>query len=493
MTRSAVEPPHEAEPHKGAIDPVGLCAARMAALARRPDPDLLAVIAVPAPTVPLEALLGNAGGDGWLWDPPRGPAMCGIGAAEVIQGRGDGRFEQVAERAAELWARVRVSTGSEIDPPPPRLFGGFAFAPGSADAPPWSGGDPDDGFGDARFVLPRIAYGHGPTGAWLALAVTGAELADPRRRDRALGELAAVTARAAAWSPPPLPPVIAIDDLESARWRGQVDAIRAAIAEKRCLKVVAARARTVTCADDIDLPALLGRLARRYPDCYRFTIRRGPANFVGATPERLIARHGDQVVTEALAGTIAPASASPADQARAAARLLASRKDRGEQELVVRAIAEALGPWCDPLEVAATPTIRTLPRLLHLETPIRGRLRRPRHLLSLAAALHPTPAVGGTPTRLALDWITAHEPTPRGWYAGPVGWFDREGDGELAVALRSGLVSGDTARLYAGAGIVADSDPDGEYAETDHKLDALLGALRGEQRERAAKRAGAGA
>ena len=116
--------------------------------------------------------------------------------------------------------------------------------------------------------------------------------------------------------------------------------------------------------------------------------------------------------------------------------------------------------------------------MLHLHTPIRATLRRPRHVLELAARLHPTPAMGGTPTDFAVDWIVAHEPQPRGWYSAPVGWFDLDGNGELAVAIRGGVLVGSRAHLYAGSGIVAGSDPERELAETDVKLQAMLGALR---------------
>ena len=124
-------------------------------------------------------------------------------------------------------------------------------------------------------------------------------------------------------------------------------------------------------------------------------------------------------------------------------------------------------------------SIRALRHVLHLYTPFRATLRAPRHVLELAARLHPTPAVGGTPTGVAVDWITRREPAPRGWYASPVGWFDLDGDGELAVAIRSGVLVGSRAHLWIGAGIVAGSDPDRELAETESKLRAILGALGG--------------
>jgi isochorismate synthase EntC len=144
---------------------------------------------------------------------------------------------------------------------------------------------------------------------------------------------------------------------------------------------------------------------------------------------------------------------------------------------VVDAIAQVLRELGGEVTARATPAVRALRHVLHLHTPIAARLRASRHVLDVAARLHPTPAVGGTPTALALDWIAAHEPVARGWYAAPVGWFDLAGNGELAVAIRSGVVAEDRAQLWAGAGIVAGSDPDRELAETDIKLRAMLGAL----------------
>ncbi len=174
--------------------------------------------------------------------------------------------------------------------------------------------------------------------------------------------------------------------------------------------------------------------------------------------------------TQALAGSIA------ADLENAGETLLSSSKDRQEQEMVVRAIASALEPLCQTLDVAETPTPRTLRHVMHLCTPIEGTLAARKHALDLVKALHPTPAVGGTPRERALQWIAECEDN-RGWYAAPVGWFDAEGDGHFAVAIRSALFTGSDALVYAGAGIVADSDPALEYQETGLKQRAILDAL----------------
>jgi salicylate biosynthesis isochorismate synthase len=174
------------------------------------------------------------------------------------------------------------------------------------------------------------------------------------------------------------------------------------------------------------------------------------------------------VVSEAMAGSV-PHGASAA--------LLESEKDRREHDLVVDAIVERLSPHCTALERSAEPQVRELPNVVHLQTPVTGVLREPVHVLDLLDLLHPTPAVGGVPVDDAVRWIVAREPVPRGWYSGPVGWFDAAGDGEFAVALRSGLVRGRRAHVYAGAGIVRGSVPAAEYAETALKLRPLLDAL----------------
>jgi menaquinone-specific isochorismate synthase len=270
------------------------------------------------------------------------------------------------------------------------------------------------------------------------------------------------------------PAVRAVHQLGRVSWSAGVERIRADIAAGACEKIVYARRTEVELEGPVDAAGLLGRLDSRHPDCYRFAFRRGDALFAGASPERLVALAGDRVATEAMAGSIPAGGRGGGGAARA---LLESRKDRGEQAVVSRAIARALAPLVDSLELAAVPEVRELRDVVHLCTPVRGRLDRPRHLLELAAALHPTPAVGGEPSKRALAWIARHEEAPRGWYAGAVGWVDAAGDGELAVAIRSGLVRGARVYLWAGAGIVAESDPDAEYEETGLKQRALLDVL----------------
>jgi isochorismate synthase EntC len=181
------------------------------------------------------------------------------------------------------------------------------------------------------------------------------------------------------------------------------------------------------------------------------------------------------VRTEALAGT-APTSEADAEQI-----LRDSEKDLEEHVLVVREVERRLRALASTVERPERPAIRRLPNVLHLCTPISAELDHDLHVLDVAALLHPTPAVGGVPRESAIDWILTHENTPRGWYSGPVGWLDSAGDGELSVALRSGLLVGDRAYVWAGGGIVRDSKPRAEYEEAALKLTAFLDALTGRE------------
>jgi len=190
---------------------------------------------------------------------------------------------------------------------------------------------------------------------------------------------------------------------------------------------------------------------------------------VGATPELLASVRGRRVATHALAGT-APASAPPG-------HLLASAKDRREHALVVEGIRAELRPLCAELRVADTPRVRTLRRMRHLETPIEGRLREGVGLGDVVAALHPTPALGGRPRESAMAWLRAHEPLDRGPFGAPLGYELPNGDGDVVVAIRCLLVDGAWATGYAGAGIVAESDPDAEWAETELKLASVAESL----------------
>jgi isochorismate synthases len=244
---------------------------------------------------------------------------------------------------------------------------------------------------------------------------------------------------------------------------------------------VLAQALDVDLNGDLSLPDVLARLGRRYPECYRFLVEPDPADgraqtsLFGATPERLVSVRGRTVETGALAGTTGRGETSEEDE-WLAAELAADDKNVHEHELVADTIREQLAPFAT--SVSAGPRrIRRLATVQHLWTPITATLDRAEHVLSLVEALHPTPAVGGLPPGAALDTIRETEPFDRGWYAAPVGWIDAAGYGTFAVALRSAVARGDSAALFAGVGIVSDSDPDREWDEVQLKYRPILDEL----------------
>jgi menaquinone-specific isochorismate synthase len=246
------------------------------------------------------------------------------------------------------------------------------------------------------------------------------------------------------------------------------------IADGAFSKVVLAREVVVEASSDIVVSQVLSRLQALYPSCTVFSAD----GFVGASPELLVSRHGSVVTSHPLAGTIAHSGDVDADR-RASEHLLSSAKDREEHALVVSFVADVLGPFCASLDVPDAPSIVAMRNVAHLGTLVQGRLRGDPapSALELALALHPTPAVAGTPTDDAVAYLKSVEGFDRGRYAGAVGWVDGRGDGAFVVGIRCAEIAGRFARLFAGVGVVEGSDPDDELAETQLKLQALLAAV----------------
>jgi menaquinone-specific isochorismate synthase len=242
-------------------------------------------------------------------------------------------------------------------------------------------------------------------------------------------------------------------------------------------KVVLARARRLTTTEEFHPLGVLNHLRQHYPACYAFSIANGRGqSFIGAIPERLVRVAGGRMHTEALAGS-APRGSSASEDAAFARGLLQSEKDQREHRLVRESIARRVADLGLKLEHADQPRVLGLANVQHLHLPISATLPAGVHILDLVERLHPTPAVGGTPREPAVVAIARLEPFARGLYAGPHGWVDHRGGGEFFVGIRSALVDGRTATVYAGAGIVAGSSPEKEFAETELKFKALIEAL----------------
>jgi menaquinone-specific isochorismate synthase len=328
-------------------------------------------------------------------------------------------------------------------------FGSFAFA---------------DDPGESVLVVPRVVVGRRRDGDRLRswVTVVGA------------GRLPSAERPTAALPPPPAPQGLRYADgaLTGAQWATAVEEAVGRIGRSELEKVVLARDLVAQADAPIDARWPLGRLAEAYPGCWTYHVD----GIVGATPELLVRRERGLVTSRVLAGTIRRTGDDQHDLALAGA-LARSSKDLEEHEYAVRSVAGALAEHCSNMFVPESPFVLHLPNVMHLATDVTGVLEDDTWALGLAAALHPSAAVGGTPTPVALEAIAELEQMPRGRYAGPVGWIDADGDGEWGLALRCGHIDGDRVRLFAGCGIVAGSQADAEMAEAQAKLVPMRDAL----------------
>ena len=464
-----VPPAPAAEEQRSAEAPSGLAEAACAEATRRREPVLLSD-SRPSPV--LDALqfyrrARRAGHDATYWEQPsRGTVVVAVGAVRSLTPRGEQRF---AEAAGAWQALVEGSVAHR--PEDLVAMGGFAFASGGTRAPHWSA------FGDAALVVPELLYRCDDGGARLVRNVMVRPGESPA--DVASHVTAPPWLRA---DPPPEPSqaptacAVREDPSSSGRWDAAVRALTAEIEAARVEKVVLAREVLLDARDEIDEIGALARLRAGYPDCTVFAVHRGGATLIGATPERLVRVDGRRVRVSCLAGS-ARRGAGSEDDAAIGAALLADGKERREHQLVVGMIADALVPLCRDIDVPPEPALMRMPNVQHLHTPVEGTLAGDVGVLALVERLHPTPAVGGLPRAGALRLLRRWESFDRGWYAGPVGWVDARGDGEFAVAIRSALLCGREAHLFAGCGIVAGSDPRREYEESSLKLRPMLWAL----------------
>ena len=419
---------------------------------RVPDRLTVRTVAVDDPG-DLVARLSDPAAVAWV---RRGEGLVGWGeAARVTVPAGEDRFTAGEKWLRELFDSADVTDEVGVPGSGPVAFGSFTFDPTS------------DG---SVFVVPRGLLGRSAGRAWLT---TIGEQHEPP-------------------APTPLPALPAEvswhdGSLTALQWERAVAAAVAKIEAGDLRKAVLARDLYAGASEDIDVRVLLARLAERYPDCWTFSC----AGLAGSTPELLIRREGTQVSSLVLAGTT-PRGRSQAEDEALGTVLLASAKDVEEHQYAVADVRATLTPLCDQLDIDARPSLLRLANVQHLATHVTGRLARPQEppadgagaggyltAFALAAALHPTAAVCGTPASTAMELIRELEGMDRGRYAGPVGWVDAQGNGEWCIALRCAELDGSRARLFAGCGIVAHSDPAAELAETQVKFRAMQDALAG--------------
>ncbi|MDF1606119.1 isochorismate synthase [Nocardioides sp. YIM 152315] len=373
----------------------------------------------------------------------RADGLVGWGVAAEVRTSGATRFADADKWWRETTARAVVHDDVVEPGTGPVAFGTFAFA----DEP-----------GDSVLVVPRIVVGRRGDVAW----VTTVDADAP-------SELPAADAPAA-----PTGVSFADGALNGEQWMSAVADAVARISRGDLEKVVLARDLVATADQPVDVRWPLRRLTEQYPMCWTFHVD----GMFGATPEMLVRRERGLVTSRVLAGTIRRTGDDERDLALAAT-LARSSKDLEEHEYAVRSVADALEPHCSSMNVPEAPFVLHLPNVMHLATDVAGVVHDAATVssLQLAEALHPSAAVGGTPTPIATALIAEIEGMDRHRYAGPVGWMDATGDGEWGIALRSARITGSTVQLFAGCGIVADSDPEAELAEAQAKFVPVRDAL----------------
>jgi menaquinone-specific isochorismate synthase len=343
---------------------------------------------------------------------------------------------------AETLATIEIDDELGVPGTGPVAFGALPFDPGAP----------------ATLLVPSVVHGSTADGLHWTTRV----------------ELPAGATADAPAAPPCAPQALTVSTVrQPADWCDAVSAATDRIAAGQLTKVVLARELAVESDVALDPWAIHRRLEQAFPAALRFCVD----GFVGASPELLVSRVGDIVRAQPMAGTTRRTGEAEADQRRAA-ELLSSTKNRVEHQITIDMVHDTLLPWCSYLDAEPTPSVVAAGPVQHLATVVEGRLSRPApSVLDLVAALHPTPAVGGWPRQPALDLIGELEGADRGRYAGPVGWVDAAGNGAWAVGIRSAELDGNRARVFAGVGVVADSEPRAELEETRAKAQALLSAL----------------
>jgi menaquinone-specific isochorismate synthase len=443
---------------------------------RAPAFDPLTLLRAVARDSSFNGLSEDLGSGMMYWThPSEAFTLAGIGAVATLTATGPDRFVSIdrAWRALLDGAQIGGDTGAADGP---SLMGGFAFEPDGPRSTAWRE------FQSAHMIVPRVQLMVAGNNCSTTISFVVEPDGQPDIDLDALLELRRTILESQSQVPDEMGltedaaemPVFN-DSLPPEEWREivarAVDDIRSGNLEK----VVLARAVESSAQRDLDVFQLLHVLRSAHTSSFVFGYWRGESAFVGASPERLVRLDGRDVRASSLAGT-ARRGKTPQEDADLAKELMASGKDRAEHATVRESLRSKLAEVCDDVTAADTPALLTLPHVHHLHTGVTGKLRGGNSLLELVGRLHPTPAVGGTPRDAALAFIRANEKLDRGWYAAPIGWVG--GDrGEFAVALRSGVITGSDATLFAGCGIVADSNPERELEESVLKLQPMQTAI----------------
>ncbi|WP_070120458.1 isochorismate synthase [Bacillus marinisedimentorum] len=413
-------------------------------------------------------------GERSFWsDPSRELALVGAGESHIVRPSPAYRFKDAEKQWKQLIETAVYDGDTAAEGTGPLMIGGFSFDPLKPVTKLWNA------FEHTKLTVPTFLLTIVKGNFYLTINIMVDHTADADSLyEKAIGDQESLFSSLTAEYPVSFPAHVYTEEIAPDHWKDSVAKLAEEVREGVIEKVVTARELRLYGSGSFSPDAVLGRLLEQQPQSYIFAFESGTDCFVGATPERLIKRSGTEVLSTCLAGTIARGSTHREDE-QLGKELLQDEKNLHEHALVVKMIKQAMEAGCDHVEVPDSPALYKVRDIQHLYTPVKGKAKSDATLLSMVEKLHPTPALGGFPQEQAMEKIRTEEIMDRGWYAAPIGWMDVRGNGEFAVGIRSGLLQGDEASLFAGCGIVGDSDPECEYVETKMKFKPMLSALGG--------------
>ena len=447
--------------------------------ARKTDHPIIVSQVLPVPSLdPLSFYVAGRSlfqGKRFYWSSPnQGQVLVGLGSALEIEGEKESRFYDIHLHWTQLKEYTILGSDMKASGTGPLLLGGFSFVDQVND-PLWKE------FKPASFTLPQLLLSKKGSQTFLTINL----YLDPQKREEPLPFYSQKwchqfieNVQKISWKPKH-GGELSYEADDQAEWKRRVNEAIKTIKENQLRKVVLARRLEVSTSNPIEPETVLANLVEMQKGSYIFAIEKNDHSFMGASPEQLVRKEGEVVLSSCLAGSIPRGKTVEEDQALSKI-LLGDQKNRHEHQVVVQMIKEALQHFCQHVTVVQEPIILKTAQIQHLYTPVKGKIKPSVSLLNLVQALHPTPALGGYPQEKAVNYIKTYEPFERGWYASPIGWLDHHNNGEFIVGIRSGLIKGRKAYLYAGCGIVEDSDPLAEYEETNIKFKPMLSALGGQ-------------
>ncbi|TVR31237.1 MAG: isochorismate synthase [Balneolaceae bacterium] len=446
---------------------------------RNSSSKLLSVTLPIAPIDPLAALELNPDYDEkFYWDHPDNKiSISAAGKVVELKATGSNRFEEISQQTFDLKGKIDAYTAIQHDMAGPLFLGGYSFDN-------YNIGKVWKKFGAARFILPEWMVVRSGNLHLLTLTIDKKSFTVDEIYQEIISHITSFISLSGNLQNHIEPETISSNILctlqspdDRNRWFQKVEHAKKMIRDKIFEKIVLARTVTLQMQHQPHFTQLTHQLRQKYPECFNFMVQKdSDTAFIGATPERLASFSDGKFMTEGLAGSTSRGH-SAVEDAALAQNLLDSSKDRDEHEFVVRAINDNLKKFSYRVEHPKKPGIKKLKNVQHLFTPISASIKKGVQIHELINEMHPTPAVGGYPRKEAVSHIHEIEQMDRGWYAAPVGWFNLNGSGEFAVAIRSALINKNRATLYAGCGIVADSDPEKEWNETLLKFKPMMDSL----------------